>query len=103
MQISPTVLKISLSHISVLMRKFREEKTRLTQYDVAQRMGVSRAYIQQLESGKANYSFEVFFKYCIAVGAKFSIQLMNQHEWIEVSKDAPLFIDEEKYNKFINL
>lgn len=97
MQISPTVLKISLSHISALMRKFREEKTRLTQEDVAKRMCVSRAYIHQLESGKVNYSFEVFFKYCTAVGAKFSIQLMNQQEWIEFSKDATekgLFIDE---------
>lgn len=97
MDISPKLLKISLSHISALMKKFREEKTRLTQDDVAKRMGVSRAYIHQLESGKVNYSFEVFFKYCIAVGAKFSIQLMNQQEWIEFSKEANekgLFIDE---------
>jgi transcriptional regulator with XRE-family HTH domain len=75
MQTSPVILKMALVHISSLMRKFREEKTRLTQDDVAKRMGVSRAYIHQLESGKINYSFEVFFRYCIAVGAKPTIEL----------------------------
>ena len=97
MDISPKLLKISLSHISALMKKFREEKTRLTQDDVAKRMGVSRAYIHQLESGKINYSFEVFFRYCIAVGAKPTIELLNQQEWIEFSKEANekgLFTDE---------
>jgi len=70
MDISPKLLKISLSHISALMKKFREEKTRLTQDDVAKGMGVSRAYIHQLESGKINYSF----------GACFSASLIKKHD-----------------------
>lgn len=99
MKTSKSVEKINISLIAGLIRDFRKEKTRLTQQQVADRMGVSRSYISSLEGGKENFGFEVFFKYCIAVGAKFTIQLLDQQEWIQFTKEATekgLFVDNFK-------
>lgn len=77
MEIHELVLKKSMEHIASLMKDFRVSE-KITVQQVADLMKVDKQYVYQLESGKINFSFEVFFKYCIAVGAKPIFQLLNQ-------------------------
>lgn len=87
MEIHELVLKKSMEHIASLMKEFRVSEKKTVQ-QVADLMKVDKQYVYQLESGKINFSFEVFFKYCIAVGAKPTFQLLNQKEFNEFSRNA---------------
>lgn len=88
MEIHELVLKKSMEHIAGLMKDFRINKAKKSVVEVADLMKVDKQYVYQLESGKINFSFEVFFKYCIAVGAKPTFQLLNQKEFNEFSSNT---------------
>lgn len=47
-----------------------------------------RAYISYIEDGTKNIGLDVFFRYCTAVGARPILQLLDEKEWIQFSKNA---------------
>lgn len=88
MEINQIILDKGKSLIAALMKDFRQNKSKKSVLEISTLMKVERQYIYQLESGKVNFSIEVFLKYCIAVGAKPTISLLNEKEFVDFSKIA---------------
>ncbi len=91
------VIQHAIAHWCAFLKQFRESEN-ITQQEVGRRMAVlegrekpyGKTYISYIENGNNNIGLDVFFRYCTAVGARPVLQLLNQKEWIELSKDVSI-------------
>lgn len=89
------VIQQAIAHWCAFLKEFRESQ-KLTQQEVGRRMAIlegrekpyGRAYISYIEDGTKNIGLDVFFRYCTAVGARPVIQLLDEKEWIQFSKNT---------------
>lgn len=89
------VIQQAIAYWCAFLKEFRESQ-KLTQDEVGRRMAIlegrekpyGRAYISYIEDGSKNIGLDVFFRYCTAVGARPVLQLLDEKEWIQFSKNA---------------
>lgn len=89
------VIQQAIAHWCTFLKKFRESQ-KITQQETGRRMAVlegrekpyGRAYISYIEDGTKNIGLDVFFRYCTAVGARPVLQLMDEKQWSQFSKNA---------------
>lgn len=89
------VIQQAIAHWCAFLKEFRESQ-KITQEELGRRMAIlegrenpyGRAYISYIEDGTKNIGLDVFFRYCTAVGARPVIQLLDEKEWIQFSKNA---------------
>lgn len=89
------VIQQAIAHWCAFLKEFREYQ-KITQEELGRRMAIlegrekpyGRAYISYIEDGSKNIGLDVFFRYCTAVGARPVIQLLDEKEWIQFSKNT---------------
>lgn len=89
------VIQQAIAHWCAFLKEFRESQ-KITQEELGRRMAFlegrekpyGRAYISYIEDGTKNIGLDVFFRYCTAVGGRPVLQLLDEKEWIQFSKNA---------------
>lgn len=89
------VIQQAIAHWCAFLKEFRKSQ-KITQEELGRRMAIlegrekpyGRAYISYIEDGTKNIGLDVFFRYCTAVGARPVLQLLDEKEWIQFSKNA---------------
>ena len=89
------VIQEAIAQWCAFLKAFRESQ-KITQEELGRRMAIlegrekpyGRAYISYIEDGTKNIGLDVFFRYCTAVGARPVLQLLDEKEWIQFSKNA---------------
>ena len=79
--------------------KTLRRKAKLTQAEVAQRMGISQKHVSRMEAGQSNFSLVQLWKYARIVSGELQIQIKDQDasmtdrevdELVQLYQSAPM-------------
>ncbi|QEZ68022.1 XRE family transcriptional regulator [Paraclostridium bifermentans] len=88
-------------NIGANIKKFRKEKG-LTQKELAEKIGVSGAYIQQIENNKKNPSIKTLNKISSALGVTIQELIAGEKQQVEIiEKDITQFSTDELLKEIV--
>ena len=70
-------MKLSLKHMGASLRQLREEAG-LSQFDLAQRLGISYQAVQRIESGRNGANVRTLERFAKALGLMLAIEMREQ-------------------------